>query len=74
MVERMGIEPVIVCSHINKKCLFSALCGLLNIECPPLKIQSVPQNVPQMFLNCPQLDATSCNFVQPVRNTDKFEQ
>ena len=67
MVERMGIEPVNVCSHINKKSLFSVLRGLFEMGCPRLKIQSVPQNVPQ-------LSPTSCNFVQPVRIIDKFRQ
>lgn len=50
MVERMGIEPVIVCSHVNKKCLFSALQGLFEMNCPRLKTQSVPQNVTQKQL------------------------
>ena len=45
MVEHTGLEPVTVCSLINKKCLFSVLCGLFEMDCPPLKIQSVTKNV-----------------------------
>ena len=50
MVERMGIEPVTVCSPVNRKRLFSALRGLFEMGCPRLKTQSVPQNVTQKLL------------------------
>jgi hypothetical protein len=48
MVEHTGLEPVTVCSPIDKKRLFSVLCGLFDMPCPRLKIQSVTQNVTQL--------------------------
>lgn len=49
MVEHTGFEPVPVCSPIDKNRLFSVLCGLSDMPCPRLKIQSVTQNVTQLF-------------------------
>lgn len=51
MVEHTGIEPVIVCITQYKNRLFSVLCGLFDVGCPPLKAQSVPKNVTKVRYN-----------------------
>ena len=51
MVEHTGFEPVPVCVPKYKKSLFSALCGLFDVSCPRLKIQSVTQNVTKVRYN-----------------------